>query len=257
MSVALRLVLLVLCLGFVLAHPILGDLFGDDGFAVADDPETTEVLPVPRPPRLPIRTKDGLVDILPNMLPTTATRRTKTSSASLIATILNSQPTTSGTTGLATTPVPVLSGVSPTSTLAAAKDASSSPSSTATQWEIIGFATIGIALVAGFLLCFVYFDSIWGCLLAAVGKKRNKGSEDLVPDWARGEWEFKIASEDGHRYPTMASLESMTKTTSSPTTTPDPHSLVPSRPPSLYLEPHPLEPLFRRPSASNHPKIRA
>lgn len=37
------------------------------------------------------------------------------------------------------------------------------------------------------------------------------GEETMVPDWEKRSWEFRLASEDGHRYPTMASLESIVK----------------------------------------------
>lgn len=35
--------------------------------------------------------------------------------------------------------------------------------------------------------------------------------EELIPDWEKRSWEFRLASEDGHRYPTMSSLESIAK----------------------------------------------
>jgi hypothetical protein len=113
------------------------------------------------------------------------------------------------------------------------------------------------------MLSIVFFDSWWGFLLALVGKKKKDGREDMVPDWAGRDWEFKIASEDGHRYPTLASLESMTRpkedlNPTSPLMSPSPNPHLVLRPPSLYLpvvDPHPLEPLFRRPSATNRPML--
>jgi len=33
----------------------------------------------------------------------------------------------------------------------------------------------------------------------------------MLPDWEKRSWEFRLASEDGHRYPTIASLESIAK----------------------------------------------
>ncbi|KAJ7786611.1 hypothetical protein B0H16DRAFT_1491087 [Mycena metata] len=135
---------------------------------------------------------------------------------------------------------------------------------------------VAIALIAGIMLAIVYFDAWWGLVLVLVGKrKKDSGTEDMVPDWVGRDWEFKIASEDGHRYPTLASLESITKQKQElPGTNPlmspsansrhlmspilDLHNLVPTRPPSLYFpaaDPHPLEPLFRRPSASNRPAL--
>ncbi|KAF7307139.1 ABC transporter protein [Mycena indigotica] len=262
----MRLLLLSLCVGLALAHPMhnapgLGDIFGDDTFDDSPIDTSTEVFP--RPPRLPpIATNEGpgFVDLLPT---TTAGKRIKSSSTAASvgsASLAAINTLLSSTTSLASTPTttipldytPLLPVVPPTET----PGDTSTTSSAAAQWKIIGVTTVGIAVVAGFLLCILYYDALWGCMLAMVGKKKrkNKGTEDLVPDWARGEWEYKIASEDGHRYPTMASLESMAKNLKSPN--PDPHSLVPSRLPSIYipkLEPHPLEPLFRRPSVVQHP----
>ncbi|KJA28400.1 hypothetical protein HYPSUDRAFT_33771 [Hypholoma sublateritium FD-334 SS-4] len=50
------------------------------------------------------------------------------------------------------------------------------------------------------------------------GKSRNGNTssrglagETLVPDWEKRSWEFRLANEDGHRYPTIASLESIVK----------------------------------------------
>jgi len=33
----------------------------------------------------------------------------------------------------------------------------------------------------------------------------------MVPDWEKRDWEFKLANEDGHRYPTMSSLGDIAK----------------------------------------------
>ncbi|KAF7290505.1 ABC transporter protein [Mycena kentingensis (nom. inval.)] len=273
----LQLALALVFLGTILAHPIhdetgalnprgaLDGLFGDDDIspltvdAPQENPDTNEPQVVPRPPRIPLTTKDayGLADILPTKTGKHA-KAASTNSPSHTATTLLATPNlaspseTTSPSGSSYT-ISVLGGVSPTSTLAPVQDASQT-SSTA-QWKIVGAAMVGIVLVAGVLFSAVYFESVWRCCLAIVGKKRRSSDgEEIVPDWARGDWEYKIASEDGHRYPTMASLEEFAKEKMSPST-PDPHSLVPGRPPSLYLptlEPHPLEALFRRPSASNH-----
>ncbi|KAF7311117.1 P-loop containing nucleoside triphosphate hydrolase protein [Mycena chlorophos] len=281
MSVALRLVVVVVCLGLVLAHPLndardLAAIFGADPFDDSTPPSTTdpavEAVPVPRPPRLPPKTKDPDSEGLFDDILTIAGKRPKnTNSASTLSAGTSSQLLSSLTTfatpdtqpsTVSSITTPVLNAVSPTSTRSATQDASDN--TVAMQWKIIGITTAGIVLVAGCLLCFVYlnFDS----MLACVGKKRRRdsGSENLVPDWAKGEWESKIATEDGHRYPTLASLEKNASPAPPKSTLPalDPlaHSLVPTRPPTVYfqaqqqqqeqLDPHPLDPLFRRPSAS-------
>lgn len=86
----------------------------------------------------------------------------------------------------------------------------------------------------------------------------------MIPDWEKRSWEFKLSSEDGHRYPTLASLESISKEkhdiqndgiaspfTQPPGLSPEPQHLspvCPARAHSPEFDPHPLEPLFRRPS---------
>ncbi|KAF9567787.1 hypothetical protein CPC08DRAFT_519513 [Agrocybe pediades] len=100
-------------------------------------------------------------------------------------------------------------------------DASSTPPAELKEWKVIGIAVISITFIAILVLAVTFFDAWWGFLCAAVcGKRRGKrrkgiaypfSGETMVPDWERRSWEFKLASEDGHRYPTMASLESIVK----------------------------------------------
>ncbi|KAJ6483902.1 hypothetical protein DFH09DRAFT_1211627 [Mycena vulgaris] len=125
-----------------------------------------------------------------------------------------------------------------------ATDASSASRPSSTTNSTLGGAqsastatiTSPIGIVAAVMLSIVFFDSWWGFL-------RALGTEDMVPDWARRDWEFKIASEDGHRYPTLSSLEFMSKPKPDPALT---SPLMPMSPDLRHL------PLFRRPSASNH-----
>ncbi|KAJ6575412.1 hypothetical protein B0H19DRAFT_1128566 [Mycena capillaripes] len=269
-----RLCLALGLLCYVLAHPLhqdsnaglrgLGGLLGDEGDVPlpASDPET-ENKALPKHPHLTF-TSEGLGGLLTAELnPSRASSVQATvSSASRTASTLNSGAALtqfSTTTSHSFTSFP-----SPTTTIGATKEAPSTPPAEATEWKVIGIAALGIGVVAAVMLAIVFFDSWWGFVLALVGKrKKDRGREDMVPDWAGRDWEFKIASEDGHRYPTLASLESMTKpkqdltgTTPLMSPSPDTRHLPPVRPPSLYLpvvDPHPLEPLFRRPSASNGP----
>ncbi|KAJ7492338.1 hypothetical protein FB451DRAFT_985080, partial [Mycena latifolia] len=154
---------------------------------------------------------------------------------------------------------PSMSNPSATVAIGVTKQAPNTPPGEAAEWKVIGIAAVSIGLIAAVMLSIVFFDSWWGFLRALVGKRKKEGgTEDMIPDWARRDWEFKIASEDGHRYPTLSSLESMTKPKQDPTSasplmsmSPDPRHLGPMRPPSLYMpveDPHPLDPLFRRPS---------
>lgn len=117
----------------------------------------------------------------------------------------------------------------PTVSISYTPEASSTPPDEATEWKVIGIGIMSITFVGTLILLIVFFDSWWGFLRdLVVGKKRQEGIEDLAEGEGKKDWEKKLANEDGHRYPTLTSLESITK---------DPSA----------LEPHPLEPLFRRP----------
>ncbi|KAF8168228.1 hypothetical protein B0H34DRAFT_792859 [Crassisporium funariophilum] len=84
------------------------------------------------------------------------------------------------------------------------------PPSEITEWKVIGIAVISVTLIASIILAVTFFDSWWGFLRAAIlGQRRHGGNEDLVPDWEKRSWELRVANEDGHRYPTLASLESI------------------------------------------------
>ncbi|KIM47461.1 hypothetical protein M413DRAFT_439121 [Hebeloma cylindrosporum] len=72
-------------------------------------------------------------------------------------------------------------------------DAPTTPPAELTEWKVIGIAVITITFIGTVILAFSFFDSWWGF----VCDKRS--------------WEFRLASEDGHRYPTMSSLESIAK----------------------------------------------
>jgi hypothetical protein len=92
-------------------------------------------------------------------------------------------------------------------------EAPATPPGEATEWKVIGIAVIVITFIATVILAITFFDSWWGFLRALVlGNKHNGGEEKLVPDWNKRSWEYDLANEDGHRYPTMASLESIVKT---------------------------------------------
>ncbi|KAJ7170193.1 hypothetical protein C8R46DRAFT_226472 [Mycena filopes] len=283
-----RLCLALGLLSYGLAHPLhqeanaalnrgLGGLLGgaEDDPLPPSDPELDP--PAQKHPHLTFVSTERLAGLF------TTARNPNTATSTVPATIATGTATDSSRTtstlasGSAFTPSPTATFISlstnmpsPTITIGVTKQAPSTPPAEATEWKVIGIAVVSIALIAGVMLAFIYFDAV----LALVGMKRkDRGTEDMIPDWAGRDWEFKIASEDGHRYPTLASLESITKSKQelagpmSPLSAnsrhmispiPDLHSLVPTRPPSLYLpavDPHPLEPLLRRPSASNRPVL--
>ncbi|KAF9531928.1 hypothetical protein CPB83DRAFT_848045 [Crepidotus variabilis] len=93
-------------------------------------------------------------------------------------------------------------------------DASSTPPAELTQWKVIGIGVITVTFIAIIILAVSFFDSWWGFIRAVFfggpgGKGKLQGEETMVPDHQI--WEINLASEDGHRYPTMASLESIAK----------------------------------------------
>ncbi|KAJ7751194.1 hypothetical protein DFH07DRAFT_774821 [Mycena maculata] len=274
-AMILRLYIALVLLCYVLSHPLrqgtnagldrgLGGLLGggdeDDDPLPPSDPQMNTPLPKPH---LPVISSEGLVATQGNSNQASIT--TLTPSVSTASPSTSTLDSTSETTQFSTTTISSPSTSIPTATVGITKPAPSTPPGEAAEWKVIGITALGIGLVATIMLSLFFFDSWWGFLRAVVGMKRkDRGSEDMIPDWARRDWEFKIASEDGHRYPTLASLESMTKPKQDPliSMSPDPRHLVPMPPPSLYLpaqDPHPLEPLFRRPSASSPiaPMLRA
>ncbi|TEB14444.1 hypothetical protein FA13DRAFT_1747992 [Coprinellus micaceus] len=80
------------------------------------------------------------------------------------------------------------------------KDVSATPPGELAQWKVIGISIICVTVRR-------YHHN--GC--DGRDKGMRSGMENLSPDWDRRTWEFKLASEDGHRYPTLTSMDSMTK----------------------------------------------
>lgn len=90
------------------------------------------------------------------------------------------------------------------------------------QWKVIGISIICVTFVAIVIVAITFFDT-WtaflGDLVGCGGCRKGQdtgmfnGREvmDLAPDWDRRTWEFKLSNEDGHRYPTMESLDSIGK----------------------------------------------
>lgn len=117
-------------------------------------------------------------------------------------------PTATPSTTHSLTPTPTTTAITNSIKIS---QASSMPPAEAAQWKVIGLVVICITFVGTLILSVVFFDSWWGFLRAMVcGRKRDGGAEDLVPDWDKRSWEVKLANEDGHRYPTIGSLEQVT-----------------------------------------------
>jgi hypothetical protein len=149
----------------------------------------------------------------------------------------------------------------PSVVIGPSEEAPSMPPAEATEWKVIGLVVVCISFIATVILSVVFFDSWWGFLRDLVlGRRTRSGVEDMVPDWEKRSWEFKLANEDGHRYPTLASLDCIAKehTEVEPggpmNSSIAPHLKIPrdlTSPQPSYMadyDPHPLEPLVRRPS---------
>jgi hypothetical protein len=79
----------------------------------------------------------------------------------------------------------------------------------AIDWHVIGIAVIAVSAVGTMILLVVFFDQWWGFLCDVCGRRRKwhgRGKEDLVPDWERASWEFKV--EDDKAFPTYPSFGS-------------------------------------------------
>lgn len=74
------------------------------------------------------------------------------------------------------------------------------------QWKVIGVGVIAISALGLAILAIVFFDR-WSRFFRDVfcGKKKEAGKEDLIPDWDKRSWEFKLAASDSHRYPILPS----------------------------------------------------
>jgi hypothetical protein len=69
----------------------------------------------------------------------------------------------------------------------------------AVDWRMIGIAVIAVSVVGAMILVVVFFDQWWGFLCDVCGRRRKwhrGGKEELVPDWERASWDFKVKVED-------------------------------------------------------------
>jgi len=87
-------------------------------------------------------------------------------------------------------------------------EGSTTPPSEAAEWKVIGISIIAVTFVATVILAIAFFDSWWGFLRDVVcGERYSVGEENLIPDWEKSSWEYKLASEDGNRYPILTTLD--------------------------------------------------
>ena len=138
-----------------------------------------------------------------------------------------------------------------------AQDASHMPPGEATEWKVIGITVFCITIIGAMMLATFFSDTLikvfMDVCLGGNRKRKKLGEENMVPDWQMRSWEVKLADEEGHRYPTVSSsLQSMAERRQSKT---QPLAVSPMvvPPAASYLpelDPHPLDPLLRRPSCN-------
>jgi hypothetical protein len=78
----------------------------------------------------------------------------------------------------------------------------------AIDWRVIGIAVIAVSTVGAMILVVVFFDQWWGFLCDVCGRRRKwygGGKEELVPDWERASWEFKVEDDTLPAYPSFVS----------------------------------------------------
>ena len=62
-------------------------------------------------------------------------------------------------------------------------------------WRVVGIAVIAVGVVGTTILAVVFFDQWWSFLCDVCGRRKKRwksGKEELVPDWERRSWEFKV-----------------------------------------------------------------
>jgi hypothetical protein len=150
----------------------------------------------------------------------------------------------------------------PTAPTPTVPEAPTTSAEEATQWKVIGIGIITVGLIATVILSIIFFDAWWNFLCDLVcGRRRkrvkNQGQETMISDSETRDWEFKLANEDGHRYPTMSSLADITEGRKAPRDlklVAIPGAAMLSPKPAFLLDLNPTqdysgEPLARRPSS--------
>ncbi|KAG6919005.1 hypothetical protein DXG01_009715 [Tephrocybe rancida] len=254
------------------ASPELFDIIDEDIIYGSTPPNGYgyETLPGPEPTSL---SYGGLFDD-PFMTRTGSLSQSTTSMANT-----TSAPATHSTKQQSHTPTPTnvpptasSSSAEPTATAfsppGATAETNAIPHSDSKQWKIIGLVVICITFIAVATLTIVFFDAWWGFLRGLVCRRKyGQEREDMVPDWEKRSWEYKIPIPSEDRYHTTGSTENLTANGAGigagagrsrggvgQELLPNPHPLPTSRLPSpqpMYApeyDRHPLEPLVRRPS---------
>ncbi|KAG6873222.1 hypothetical protein C0995_001576 [Termitomyces sp. Mi166 len=258
------------------APPELIDIIDDDIFYGSTTPTAYgyDTFSGHEPTTIPY---DGLFDD-PSVSHTGSQSQSTTSTTNTTSTTVHTTKQTKSTsmptsesphmTSSSSTAEPIATAFSPPGT---PTDAEAVPHSDAKQWKIIGLVVICITFIGVSTLAIVFFDAWWGFLRAVVCRRRyGQEREDMVPDWEKRSWEYKIPIPNEDRYTTTGSTENLTANTAGigsgagrmrggmgqvPDYLTNPHSLptrIPS-PQTMYapgIDRHPLEPLERRPSTN-------
>ncbi|KAJ3573557.1 hypothetical protein NP233_g2371 [Leucocoprinus birnbaumii] len=192
----------------------LAGLFGDGDDNLAQS--TPDFNPLPEVSLAAVTQLETAATSTTKIRTTAHTSRGSTTAATSSNSPLSS--TTESSFATASTVISVLTAAtgSTTGTMTATStpivpEAPSTSAEEATQWKVIGIGIITVGLIATVILSIIFFDSWWNFLCDIFcGRRRkrgkNQGQETMVPDFGTRDWEFKLANEDGHRYPTMSSL---------------------------------------------------
>ncbi|KAI0323000.1 hypothetical protein OF83DRAFT_1090171 [Amylostereum chailletii] len=148
----------------------------------------------------------SLTRLIPVELKTTALSTTHTPKTPFPIPVASPSPSGTSSTQplLAPTPMPT---PTPTNNPPAVPQNRSSLGSNS-SWKIVGIAVIAVSIIGGGIMAAVFFDQWWGFLRDVCGGRKKRkgpgGDEELVPDWEKGSWEYKLDSR-GTRYPSFRS----------------------------------------------------
>ncbi|KAK1235098.1 hypothetical protein PQX77_001694 [Marasmius sp. AFHP31] len=89
----------------------------------------------------------------------------------------------------------------PTATITDRNAVTKAPSGNGKEWRVTLILLAVIGGIVGIVLVSTFFKSIWRFIREKTCCRSDAVEEDMVPDWHRGSWQFKIANEEGNRYP--------------------------------------------------------
>ncbi|KAL0068563.1 hypothetical protein AAF712_004278 [Marasmius tenuissimus] len=112
----------------------------------------------------------------------------------------------SSTTISSLTSQPSLLAIS-TATITDRNAVTKAPSGNGKEWRVTLILLAVIGGIVGIVLVSTFFKSIWRFIREKTCCRSDAVEEDMVPDWHGGSWQFKIANEEGNRYPMPGTME--------------------------------------------------